>query len=214
MKDVDKKRAAREAKSRAMAESLQAKRKQLQEKLAARRQQSGKRPEKDDRRWWLIVLLLLLILGALLRDCSCNPPPPPVEPAPCPTGVVPSEPAEPEPVPDKGTMGRKDRPEFQAEPPKPLPWLAAFRMQVAARSPRLAACFVGVQQPGRLKWSTAVEPAQGLVSAHTLEPMLLSQELSRKERECVLAVLSDPPYQLQIDEERSTPSRVGLVIEF
>jgi len=87
-------------------------------------------------------------------------------------------------------------------------------MQVAARSPRLAQCFVGAQQPGRLKWSLSVEPHSGRVSDPVIEPMLLTDDLSRKERACVVEVLSDPPYDLQTGDEPSTPSRVGLVIEF
>ena len=59
-----------------------------------------------------------------------------------------------------------------------------------------------------------MEPTSGLVSDHTLEPMLLTGALTQPERACVFEVLSDPPYKLETGEERSTPSRVGLVIEF
>jgi hypothetical protein len=42
----------------------------------------------------------------------------------------------------------------------------------------------------------------------------MSDDLTSRQRGCVIEVLSDPPYQLEPDSDRSTPSRVGLVIEF
>ena len=185
------------------------------EALAERRRKRGtpKKKEKDRRRWLLIPLLLILLL-ALVRDCSCNEVPAPA-PAPEPEQPAPAAMDTDEPVaPPLKRMERIERPDFAAKPPKSPPWLTSFRMQVAARSPRLAECFVGAHRPGRLKWVTSVEATSGLVSEHSLEPMLLSDELSRRERDCVVEVLSTPSYNLEIGEERTTPSRVGLVIEF
>ena len=88
-------------------------------------------------------------------------------------------------------------------------------MQVTARSPRLAACFAGVERPGSLKWSASVEPVHGQVSDQKLETTLQSDPLTPEQRDCVMGVLSDPPYRLDTKgEERTTPSRVGLAIEF
>ncbi len=106
------------------------------------------------------------------------------------------------------------RPAFRTPPPAPVPWVTALRLQVAARSPRLAECFVGATRPGKLRWSASVEPASGLPSDHSLEPLFQTDGLSRAERDCVLQVLSDPPYQLRHAGERATPSRVGMVLEF
>ena len=39
--------------------------------------------------------------------------------------------------------------EFVVQPPEPLSWIGSFRMQVAARSPRLAECFEGAHGDGR-----------------------------------------------------------------
>ncbi len=202
----------------AMTEALRTKREQLQLQLEERRQTSksskGKEEDNPRRKWWLLLLLLLLLL-ALIRDCRCNDVPAP--PPPQDTGVsepVPTVPVEPPPPTPTGRLERRDRPGYATETPAPLPWIASFRMQVAARGPRLAECFVGAQRPGTLKWTTAVEAKHGLVSDHTLEPTLLSEELSKKQRECIVDVLSDPPYRLQTSDERSTPARVGMVIEF
>lgn len=162
----------------------------------------------------MVIALLLLLL---LRDCSCAPvAAPPVAVPPGPPAPAPAEPAAAEPAtpPSTGRIPRRDRPTFDSELLEPLPWLAAYRLQVSARSPRLAECFVGAQRPGTLKWTASVEPDQGRVSEQTLEPTLLSDELTRQQRTCAFEVLSSPDYQLESAEERSTPVRVGMVIEF
>ena len=129
------------------------------------------------------------------------------------TGPGAQDPSEPPEPPPTGRVPRRPRPTFDAPPPDDRPWLGAFRLQVTARAPRLAACFRGVERPGTLKWSAEVVPASGRVSEHALEPTLGSDPLTPAQRECLIAVLSDPPYALAADE-RSTPSRVGVVLEF
>jgi hypothetical protein len=193
-------------------EQLESKREALRRRMS-RPARAGK-PARDRRRWgWLLLLLLILLLWLLLPECAA-PPEPLAPPAPASSvQLAPAEaPAPPEPPPPP--LPRRARPSFDSEPPETLPWVSAFRMQVAARSPRLAECFVGVARPGRLKWTAAVEPVHGQVSDHTLEPTLQSDALTQQQRDCVLGVLSDPPYRLHAGEERSTPSRVGMVIEF
>ena len=175
--------------------------------------------ETDRRRWvYLALIVLLLLILYFLPRCSCSctpvetgppaPPPPPPE-------VVEPEP-EPPPVPLGGRITPRKRPAFVAPPPPPPAWLDRFRMQVAARSPRLSKCFEGQSAPGTLKWTTAVEPTSGLTSAHTLEPTLTSAELSRAERDCVLAVLTDPPYSLPEPgpDDPTTPRVLSIVLEF
>ncbi len=131
--------------------------------------------------------------------------------------VLPEEPS-PEVLvarpPRAGRIERLDRPSYANKPLEPLPWLAAYRLHVTARSPRLAACFVGAQRPGTLRWSASVEPTRGRVGDQTIEPTLASDALTRQQRDCVFQVLSDPPYELESAGERSTPARVGMVIEF
>jgi hypothetical protein len=166
-----------------------------------------------------VVVALLLLLLLLLRDCSCTEPQlEPECPAPAvgPPAIPEAEaPAAPPVVPlPSGRVDRRARPRFVTEPLDPLPWLASYRLQVSARSLRLAQCFVGAPRPGTLRWTASVEPSQGQVSDQALEPTLLSDELTQQQRSCVFDVLSDPPYQLDAGQERSTPVRVGMVIEF
>jgi hypothetical protein len=59
-----------------------------------------------------------------------------------------------------------------------------------------------------------VAPRHGEVSDHDLEPAALGDALTQEQRGCVVDVLSDPSYLLETADERSTPSRVGMVIEF
>ena len=207
---------------------LAARRRQLREdiarrKAAARSAFEARYPElvaaekrRRTRRRQLLVLLAVLLLLMLVPDCQCTEPPEPMpEPvvethSPGTAEAVPGEVASPAPT---GRISSKRRPTYETAPPQPLTWLDEFRIQVAARSPRLSDCFVGVARPGALKWSTAVEPALGRVSDHTIEPTLLTEPLTRQQKRCIIDVLSEPHYQLKADE-RSTPSRVSLLIEF
>ena len=207
---------------RAIARQLRARRSALRSELrrrrrAARRELRRRRraAHPQRRRWWLVLLLLLALL--LLRDCSRSVPElPAAAKEPGPSAPVQTQPTvhPSAPAVHSGRVARRERPSFRSETQEPLPWLASFRLQVAARSLRLAECFVGAPRPGTLKWTAAVEPAHGSVSDQTLEPTLLSDALTRQQRGCVFVVLSDPPYQLESGAERSTPTRIGMVIEF
>ncbi len=184
--------------------------------VRARAQKPRKKPpEKRRRRWWPWLLLLLLLL-LLLRLCSCAEEPVPPPPEPIPAGPVEvGEPTPPEPPPrPPARVGRIPRGKYANPAPDVLPWVTQLRMQVAARSPRLAACFEGIARPGALKWTAAVEPGSGEVSDHTLEATTGSDALTAEQRACVLGVLSDPPYKLEAGAERSTPPRVSIAIEF
>lgn len=176
----------------------------------ARRQAGPER--KRERRWgWLLLALLLLLL--LLRPCHEEVVPVVEAPAPVVVEAAPAPPAAP-PEPRARAVSRRPRPAFSPGPTEALPWVAAFRLQVAARAPRLAACFTGAARPGALKWSGAVEPVRGSVSEQSVEPTLASDELTSEQRACVLAVLADPPYRLDAAGAPSTPVRVGVVVEF
>jgi hypothetical protein len=89
-----------------------------------------------------------------------------------------------------------------------------YRLQVAARSPRLARCFQGAGRPGALRWTASVNPTRGEVSDHQLQPIGGGAELRREQRECLLEALSSPPYRLTAPGAPALPDRVGLVIEF
>ena len=177
------------------------------------RQKEIKARKRRRRRLWIAILVILLLLLLLLMDCRCaQPPGEVVQPVVAP---VVEEPVEvPEPIPVYAPIPRIDRPEVALKAPDPIPWLESFHLQVGARSPRLSECFIGAERPGRLKWTASVDPVEGLVTGHTLEPVLLGDELTRQQRGCVEGVLSDPLYTLEVEEARATPSRVGMVIEF
>jgi len=190
---------------------------ELGRRRAAVRARAGARGSKRTRRRvWIALAILLLLLLLLLRDCSCAHPagPPPVT-------VSPSGPSidvsidTPAPIPPlTGHITTTPRPAMPPERVAPPLWLASLRIQVAARSPRLAECFEGTARPGTLRWSVAVDPEHGVVSDPAVEPTLAGQDLSNAQRRCVLGVLADPPYQLATGDEPATPARVALVIEF
>lgn len=126
-----------------------------------------------------------------------------------PAATTPSRPEAPKP-----RMTRLDRPALPAPPPRSPDWLQAFHDQVAARAPRLAACFVGTEQPGALRWSTTIDRASGRVSEHRLQPTLQGASLSDPQESCVLQALSEPAYKLPSEPGQVLPERVALVIEF
>lgn len=158
----------------------------------------------------LALLALALLLWLLVPSCEAEPEAEPAQPLVAAPTAQPEPPEPPEPL---ARAPAQPRPTFEVPDPEPLPWIGELRMQVAARSPRLAACFEGAERPGRLKWSASVEPKHGLASEHRIEPTLQSDELTEEQRLCVILVLSDPPYKLSSDD-RGAPSRVSMVIEF
>lgn len=180
------------------------------------------RPERPRRRWLRrIALLIILLLLLLLRYCECDPPPPP-PPGP-PVVVEPEEPPEPEPPPPPpkkkpppipGRLKTKRRPGYVGDAPKKKTWLDDFRLQVAGRSLRLAACFEGVERPGAVRWVTSVDPVTGKVADHTLEPVARSVQLNTRQRRCVIEALANPPYRLTAEGAPPTPERVRMVLEF
>jgi hypothetical protein len=160
----------------------------------------------------LIAALLLLLL--LLQNCPEGHHPPPLVPPP--VVVVEGTPT-PTATPPKhtGNIKKRKRPPFVEEQLDTPPWLPALRLQVAARSPRLAKCFAGVDRPGSLRWTATIDGETGTV---------FEQELSTEgaagltvlQRKCVLSALESPTYKLveNTAEERPTPARVSLLLEF
>ncbi|WP_375764905.1 hypothetical protein NR798_24620 [Archangium gephyra] len=178
------------------------------------------RREKRRRRIRRAVTFAVLLLLAMLTRCECEPSPPApppepvVEPAP---EVKPKKPAPPASKPKASSsdrMGRQRRGSYQNEAQTSPGWLDDFRLQVAARSPRLAQCFSGTERPGALRWTSAVNAASGSVSDHALEPVGTGGDLSGKQRDCVLGVLSSPGYRLKPEQKQDLPGRVSIVIEF
>ena len=193
---------------------LRARRAELQSQLRAAR---ARRPRRRWRRWrWALLLLLLLFL---LRDCCCEEatgPTAPAVPAPPPavTTATVVEPPPPPPPPVKARLRRRRRPALQAPKPPPRTWLDDFRLQVAARSVRLAACFEGIDRPGAVRWSCALDPASGKVSDQRFEPIASRTGLTPKQQRCLRKALAKPVYRLKVADDGATPDRVSLVLEF
>jgi hypothetical protein len=114
------------------------------------------------------------------------------------------------PIPPKPV----ERPEFDTPSRLPARWVDEFRLQVAARSPRLSACFVGTNRPGALRWTTLVSLQTGAVGNHDFEPMGAAADLTREQLDCLAEVLARPEYRLSGAPAEGLPERVSLVLEF
>lgn len=210
-------------------EELAARRERLRADLArrmadARSQRTGSprlaelQAARRRRRAWRLLVVAVLV-GVLVMLCSgvlrCDPPPAaPLTPVPPADEAV----AGPEEAGAGGAgvprLAPRPRPRFPALEPPEVPWLEAFRLQVAARGPRLAACFVGADHPGTLRWTAAVEPLSGRVSRAEVVPLLDSAALSRAQEACVLGVLADPVYRLEGGGDQGAPTKLSIVLEF
>jgi hypothetical protein len=162
----------------------------------------------------LILLLLLFV------RCDCDREPTPAR-APgevaaevLDAGVKTPAPALLKRAPTKARIDPSVRPGYDPGAQQAPSWLDDFRMQVAARSPRLALCFQGADRPGALRWSVALNPASGSVSDHLFEPVG-GADLSTAQLACLQRTLSVPGYRVTTqDDAQSLPARVSLVIEF
>ncbi|MCK6505302.1 hypothetical protein L6R53_18195 [Myxococcota bacterium] len=93
-------------------------------------------------------------------------------------------------------------------------WLPAFHQQVAARSPRLAACFVGAAAPGALRWSARLDLRSGRAGDHRFAPTLEAAPPTADQQACLARALAEPPYQIEVPAPPDLPVPVSLVIEF
>jgi hypothetical protein len=177
------------------------------------------RREKRRRRIRRAVTIAALLLLAMLVRCECEPSPPAPPPEPVVKPAPEEKPKKPVPPASKpkalsDRMERQRRGSYQNEARTSPSWLDDFRLQVAARSPRLAQCFSGTDRPGALRWTAAVNAASGSVSDHALELVGTGGDPSGKQRNCVLGVLSSPGYRLKPEQKQDLPSRISIVIEF
>lgn len=179
------------------------------------------RRERKRRRVRRAVGLAVLALLLLLVRCECAPPPPEVlekgaeMAAPEPKQPMPPPaPAATKPPPLKARIKSVQRASYEGQAQVPPTWLEEFRLQVAARSPRLATCFTGTDRPGALRWTAALNAESGAVSDHELETVGAATSVSQAQHECLLKALSNPTYRLNVPKGQALPDRVGMVIEF
>ncbi len=189
----------------------------LREEARARVRALPRRPGRGRRR--LLAALPLLLLLLLLR-CPAEPPPAvgvQTRAAPRPAAEKP-----PRPIPLRkparpllaGHLQTRPRAPYEAPAQRPPAWIDQLRLQAAARSARLAACFSGSDRPGAIRWNAALNPDTGTVSDHELEPLGPRSALTAEQRTCVVQALSTPRYQLTTPPTQPFPERVTLVIEF
>lgn len=208
-------------------QALKRRRAELEERLRALRARSESAIANDPRvqrarrrrrlkRLAAIALLLLLLL--LIRCEGASGPPPALAMVDAGTPVAREVARKPPPA----RVGKKlviaarpvERPAFDTPARPPAEWVDEFRLQVAARSPRLAACFIGSARPGALRWTTLVSLQTGAVGEHDFESMGVSADLTRRQLDCLQAVLSKPEYLLKDAPAEGLPERVSLVLEF
>lgn len=157
-----------------------------------------------------IALLLLLLIdcegpagrGAKLAKAV---------PSPSPKMLV------PKPTPQKPLVAKLEpqkRPGYTLDARPGPDWLDDFRLQVAARSPRLSSCFNGSERGGVLRWTVSVDAKSGAVSGHEFEPLGNSAHLRTEQKACVTKALSDPAYLIKDPASEALPNRVSLVLEF
>lgn len=169
------------------------------------------------RRRWVRRALTALILLLLLLFIRCDCGPSAIEPVDVvhvavDAGIKPITRKKPF-KPHRDTVGSNPRRGWATGTALGPAWLDEFRIQVAARSPRLAQCFTGTGRPGALRWSVALNPESGAVSDHELEP-LGAADLSALQQQCLQKTLSTPPYRISPKDRLSVPPRVTLTIEF
>lgn len=217
----EQRRAALRAGQRKLRQRLQA---QMAAQVEAQRNNplfvaALERRRKRRRRRQLVAAILAALLLLLLARCECDEPPaePAVleeaEPAPAP------KPPPPAPKPKRkrpleGTLEPSERDSLAVEATAPPPWLPQFRLQVAARSPRLATCFNGADRPGALRWTALVHARSGRVSESVIEPVFRGVQLEQSQHDCLVEGLADPPFQLDAPADETTARRVSLIFEF
>jgi hypothetical protein len=203
---------------RALREAMAQRRAEARRRVAGHPSVRRARSRRRIRRGALVACALLL---ALLTRCQCEPP---AAPEPSPQGQAASPPAvaprAPAAAPKakrralQGEVASQPRGAFGLGARDRPSWLEDFHLQVSARSGRLARCFTGTDRPGALRWAAALNAKSGAVSDHELEPLGPPTSFTRAQRDCVVDVLSNPGYRLELPSAEALPNRVGLVIEF
>jgi len=208
-------------------ESMKRARAELRERVKASRAQAQAALANDPavqkararRRLKRIAALALLLLLLLLIRCEGDPGPlegqvndggTAAEPVAVEKKPAPRPPTKKPVIPPKPV----ERPDFDTPSRLPAPWVDAFRLQVAARSPRLSACFIGTNRPGALRWTTLVSLQTGAVGNHEFDSMGPAADLTRAQLDCLADVLSKPGYRLTGATPEGLPERVSLVLEF
>lgn len=180
------------------------------------------RARQRQRRKRQLALLLLVILILLLLRLDCvEEPSPSVFPSPSMAVPAPRKHDKPgrgqakrNPLRLEGRVEGSDRTSLALDPLAPPTWLPEFRLQVAARSPRLAACFVGTERPGAMRWSALVHARSGRATESVVEPVFRGASLAEDQLDCLVKGLTEQPYVLDPSSPEVAARRVSLIFEF
>lgn len=156
----------------------------------------------------------LLLLLLLLVDCEGKPGGKKALAKPTPIAKVTPSPKPTKPGPLHAKLEPQKRPGYLLDARPGPNWLDDFRLQVAARSPRLAECFNGSERGGTFRWTVSVDPKNGTVTGHDFEPLGQSANLTIGQKACAMRTLSDPSYLMKNPPAEALPNRVSLVLEF
>lgn len=207
------------------ATSLRAQRKALRRRLDEKRREVAQRlanlpgaQERKSRKRLLLWAVALLLIMLCLSKCECTdagPTPPPKARV----VVVKVEKVLPPQAKRQAAPATKATPrlraQYKAESPSEPAWVEAFRLQVAARSQRLAECFVGTSKPGAIRWTASITSETGAVFDHHIAPVPPAEDLTAQQHGCVVGVLAKPGYQkLATTYAGALPETVSLVLEF
>jgi hypothetical protein len=215
--EIQRMKSAKEIKNELRAK-MRLLKKQLKEKRREAQRIASENPivqnAKKKRRIQRLLIVVLLLLLLFIR-CDCGPGLESAKPdAGIDAGLV--------SIPDAGTVKTTRplrgqvrpvlRPPLEMPAPLAPKWLDAFRIQVAARSARLAQCFDGAQRPGAIRWSCSMNSKTGVTSDHEFESVADSDV--NLNNQCLIQVLSKPPYGFTGIDTAEMPGRVSIVIEF
>jgi hypothetical protein len=210
---------------RAMRAELRAKQKATKADMKSKVRELKRNPEvmramnRRRRRLLVRILLVVILIWLLLQlDCSGDP----VTDLP-PVNEITTEQVDvvPKKIPKRkqrrklaGKVKSEPRGKLALEVPPVPPWLDAFRLQVAARSPRLARCFEGNERPGAMRLSALVNAGSGRISEPVVEPAFRGTDLTSTQEKCLVRVLAGQPYQLVAVAPEAASRRVSLIFEF
>lgn len=175
------------------------------------------RARRRQRRMLVLAIILLIILLLLRLDCSAKPSsgkPKALPIAQQKQEQPPKKAHRRKPKKLKGKVQGSARSAMAIEPMDPPLWLPQFRLQVSSRSPRLAACLIGTDWPGAMRWSALVHAQSGRVTESVVEPVFRGVSLDEDQLACLIKGLTEQPYVLDEPDPQAAARRVSLIFEF
>lgn len=202
-------RAERRRRRAELRERMREQRERLDEHPAVQQVREARAQRRRRRNRRLLMALSLLLLLLLLIRCEVPQIGGPGEPTP----VAETRPEQADPT-FGAHVETQNRPGYNVAARPGPDWLDELRLQVAARSTRLATCFNGSERGGAIRWTTSIDVKTGAVTGHELEPLGATPSLTDEQKRCATQALSQPGYHLTHPPSSKLPNRVSLVLEF